>query len=56
MEVVGVKILAGKPLRQLHPKGTGKFFFTMTAALAGLERPIIHERTLAGLVAFRSLT
>ena len=34
MEVVGIKIVADKPLRQLL-QGWGKFFFTMTAALAG---------------------
>jgi hypothetical protein len=38
MEVVGVKILADKPLRQLL-QGGGKFLFTMTAALAGSSRP-----------------
>jgi hypothetical protein len=37
MEVVGVKILADKPLRQLL-QGGGKFLFTMTAALAGSSR------------------
>ena len=35
------------------PNGEGKFFFTMMAALAELERDIIHERTMAGLVAAR---
>lgn len=28
----------------------GKFFFRMIASIAGLERDIIRERTLAGLV------
>jgi hypothetical protein len=46
MEVVGVKILADKPLQQLLEQllqqllqGGGKFLFTMTASLAGLSRP-----------------
>ena len=33
------------------PTGEGKFFFTMMAAFAELERDIIHERTMAGLAA-----
>jgi DNA invertase Pin-like site-specific DNA recombinase len=32
----------------------GKFFFTMMAAFAELERDIIHERTMAGLVAAKA--
>ena len=36
------------------PTGEGKFFFTMMAAFAELERDIIHERTMAGLAAARS--
>ena len=34
--------------------GEGKFFFTMMAAFAELERDIIHERTMAGLVAAKA--
>ena len=55
MEVVGIKIVADKPLRQLL-QGWGKFFFTMTAALTGSSGPISNERTVAWLAAFRSLT
>jgi DNA invertase Pin-like site-specific DNA recombinase len=36
------------------PGGEGKFFFTMMAAFAELERDIIHERTMAGLAAARA--
>ena len=32
----------------------GKFFFRMTASIAELERDIIRERTLAGLVSARA--
>ena len=32
-----------------------QFFFTMMAALAELERDIIHERTMAGLAAAKAL-
>jgi len=37
-----------------HPTGSGKFFFTIMAAFAELERDLIHERTLAGLAAARA--
>ena len=36
--VVGIKIVADKPLRQLL-QGGGEFVFTMTAALAGSSEP-----------------
>ncbi|MGH3220145.1 MAG: recombinase family protein [Streptosporangiaceae bacterium] len=51
---VGVKILTGKLSGTYSPSGEGKFFFTMMAAFAELERDIIHERTMAGLVAARA--
>ncbi len=51
---VGVKILTGKLSGRYSPAGEGKFFFTMMAAFAELERDIIHERTMAGLVAARA--
>ena len=51
---VGVKILTGKLAGSYSPKGEGKFFFTMMAAFAELERDIIHERTMAGLAAARA--
>jgi DNA invertase Pin-like site-specific DNA recombinase len=51
---VGVKILTGKLSGTYSPTGEGKFFFTMMAAFAELERDIIHERTMAGLVAARA--
>ena len=48
---IGVRILTGKLSGSYSPTGEGKFFFTMMAAFAELERDIIHERTMAGLVA-----
>jgi DNA invertase Pin-like site-specific DNA recombinase len=51
---VGVKILTGKLSGTYTPAGEGKFFFTMMAAFAELERDIIHERTMAGLAAARA--
>jgi DNA invertase Pin-like site-specific DNA recombinase len=41
----------GKLSGTYSPTGEGKFFFTMMAAFAELERDIIHERTMAGLAA-----
>jgi DNA invertase Pin-like site-specific DNA recombinase len=49
-----VKILTGKLSGSYSPHGEGKFFFTMMAAFAELERDIIHERTMAGLKAARA--
>ena len=46
---IGVRILTGKLSGSYSPSGEGKFFFTMMAAFAELERDIIHERTMAGL-------
>ena len=51
---VGVKILTGKLSGSYAPHGEGKFFFTMMAAFAELERDIIYERTMAGLKAARA--
>ena len=51
---VGVRILTGKLAGTYTPHGEGKFFFTMMAAFAELERDIIHERTMAGLKAARA--
>jgi DNA invertase Pin-like site-specific DNA recombinase len=51
---VGVKILTGTLSGRYSPTGEGKFFFTMMTAFAELERDIIHERTMAGLVAARA--
>ena len=51
---VGVRILSGKLSGSYSPHGEGKFFFTMMAAFAELERDIIHERTMAGLKAARA--
>jgi len=48
---VGVRILTGELSGSYSPHGEGKFFFTMMAAFAELERDIIHERTMAGLKA-----
>jgi DNA invertase Pin-like site-specific DNA recombinase len=44
----------GKLSGTYSPTGEGKFFFTMMAAFAELERDIIHERTMAGLAAARA--
>ena len=46
---VGVRILTGKLSGTYSPAGEGKFFFTMMAAFAELERDIIHEQTMARL-------
>jgi DNA invertase Pin-like site-specific DNA recombinase len=51
---IGVRILTGKLSGTYCPTGEGKFFFTMMAAFAELERDIIHERTMAGLVAAKA--
>ena len=51
---IGVRILTGKLAGSYSPTGEGKFFFTMMAAFAELERDIIHERTMAGLTAARA--
>ena len=51
---IGVRILTGKLSGSYSPAGEGKFFFTMMAAFAELERDIIHERTMAGLMATRA--
>ncbi len=47
-------IPTGKLAGSYSPTGEGKFFFTMMAAFAELERDIIHERTMAGLVAAKA--
>src|SRR5689334_17878312 len=51
---IGVRILTGKLSGSYSPTGVGKFFFTMMAAFAELERDVIHERTMAGLNAARA--
>ena len=51
---IGVRILTGKLSGSYSPTGEGKFFFTMMAAFAELERDIIHERTMAGLAAAKA--
>lgn len=51
---IGLCILTGKLSGEYQPTGEGKFFFTMMAAFAELERDIIHERTMAGLAAARA--
>lgn len=50
---IGVRILTGKLAGRYMPTGEGKFFFTMMAAFAELERDIIRERVMAGLEAAR---
>lgn len=51
---IAVRILTGKLSGTYSPTGEGKFFFTMMAAFAELERDVIHERTMAGLNAARA--
>ena len=51
---IGVRILTGKLAGSYSPAGEGRFFFTMMAAFAELERDIIHERTMAGLAAAKA--
>jgi DNA invertase Pin-like site-specific DNA recombinase len=51
---IGLRILTGRLAGTYTPTGEGKFFFTMMAAFAELERDLIHERTMAGLVAARA--
>src|SRR5712671_5951821 len=51
---IAVRILTGKLSGSYSPHGEGKFFFTMMAAFAELERDIIHERTMAGLAAAKA--
>ncbi|MGW4559934.1 recombinase family protein [Streptomyces sp. NPDC004365] len=51
---VGLRILTGKLSGTYTPTGEGKFFFTMMAAFAELERDIIRERTQAGLEAAKA--
>ena len=52
---IGVWILTGKLAGSYSPAGEGKFFFTMMAAFAELERDIVHERTMVALAAARAL-
>lgn len=51
---IGVRILTGTLAGTYTPTGEGKFFFTMMAAFAELERDMIHQRTMAGLAAARA--
>ena len=51
---IGVRILTGTLAGTYTPSGEGKFFFTMMAAFAELERDIIRQRTMAGLAAARA--
>jgi DNA invertase Pin-like site-specific DNA recombinase len=51
---VGLRILTGTLAGTYIPTGEGKFFFTIMAAFAELERDLVHQRTMAGLAAARS--
>lgn len=51
---IGLRILTGRLAGTYTPTGEGKFFFTMLAAFAELERDMLHERTMAGLNAARA--
>ena len=50
---VGLRILTGTLAGVYTPTGEGKFFFTIMAAFAELERDVIRQRTMAGLDAAR---
>jgi DNA invertase Pin-like site-specific DNA recombinase len=51
---IGLRILTGTLAGNYSPTGEGKFFFTVMAAFAELERDMIHQRTMAGLAAARA--
>ncbi|MDN5767499.1 MAG: recombinase family protein [Humibacillus sp.] len=51
---IGLRILTGRLAGTYAPSGEGKFFFTMMAAFAELERDMLRERTMAGLAAARA--
>ena len=51
MGTLGVSVIV--PLQSAR-SGEGKFFFTLMAAFAELERDILQERTLAGSAAARA--
>jgi len=51
---IGLRILTGTLAGSYTPTGEGKFFFTIMAAFAELERDMIHQRTMAGLAAART--
>lgn len=53
-EQIGLQILTGTLSGTYQSTGEGKFFFTMMAAFAELERDMIRERTLAGLATARA--
>ena len=50
---IALRVLTGTLAGAYTPTGEGKFFFTVMAAFAELERDLIHQRTLAGLDAAR---
>lgn len=49
---ISFKVITGAPIDTTTP--TGKFTFTIFAALAAFERDVIRERTMAGLAAARA--
>jgi DNA invertase Pin-like site-specific DNA recombinase len=51
---IGLQILTGTLAGAYSPTGEGKFFFTIMAAFAELERDMIHQRTMTGLAAARA--
>ena len=51
---IGLQILTGTLSGIYQPTGEGKFFFTMMASFAELERDMIRERTLAALATARA--
>lgn len=51
---ITLRILTGTLSGTYTPTGEGKFFFTVIAAFAELERDLIQQRTQAGLAAARA--
>ena len=50
---IALRVLTGTLAGVYTPHGEGKFFFTVMAAFAELERDLIQQRTVAGLEAAR---
>jgi DNA invertase Pin-like site-specific DNA recombinase len=51
---IGLRVLTGSLTGTYTPNGEGKFFFTMMAAFAELERDILIQRTRAGIAAAKA--
>lgn len=51
---VGLRVLTGAMAGSYSPRGEGKLFFTILAAVSEFERDLNHDRTMAGLAAARA--